>query len=275
MAAAAQQRRTYQAWPAIRSRRRRCPASRRRAPGLTPVIGHWAAHLLPPSRRGAGRHPGCLLRPRRRGAGHPRGTGRSPGSPPVARPAGNQEGHHVPQYPGRAPATWGSRRKTTGLDGHRKDPDTSPQPQGHSRSPPQATSPALPHPVIVASRSPCNCHVPGRRHRGPARTTRASLAALIAIKARTPAPADLRRAPPLRGWQGPARGFTEADYAGLLDAAHQQLGGLLVVVWDDLNTHVSAFMRELTAARAWPTVFQLPPYAHGSWRRSSPAPTRT
>jgi transposase len=29
-----------------------------------------------------------------------------------------------------------------------------------------------------------------------------------------------------------------------------------------LNTHVSAAMKELVAARAWLTVFQLPPYAH-------------
>jgi putative transposase len=35
------------------------------------------------------------------------------------------------------------------------------------------------------------------------------------------------------------KGFTEADYARLLDAAHQELGGPLVVVWDNLNTHVS------------------------------------
>ena len=57
------------------------------------------------------------------------------------------------------------------------------------------------------------------------------------------------------------KGFTEAGYARLLDAAHQQLGGPLVVVWDNLNTHVSEAMRSLVAARDWLTVFQLPPYA--------------
>ena len=36
------------------------------------------------------------------------------------------------------------------------------------------------------------------------------------------------------------KGLTEADYAALLDAAHQQLGGPIVLVWDNLNTHVSA-----------------------------------
>ena len=45
-------------------------------------------------------------------------------------------------------------------------------------------------------------------------------------------------------------------------AAHQQLAGPLVVVWDNLNSHVSAAMAELAAARDWLTVFQLPPYAH-------------
>jgi hypothetical protein len=57
------------------------------------------------------------------------------------------------------------------------------------------------------------------------------------------------------------KGFTETDYARLLDAAHQQLGGPLVLVWDNLNTHTSRAMRELITARSWLTVYQLPPYA--------------
>jgi hypothetical protein len=66
-----------------------------------------------------------------------------------------------------------------------------------------------------------------------------------------------------RGRRGSRRkGFTEADYAALLDAAHQQLGGPIVLVWDNLNTHVSAAMAEIVAARPWLTVFRLPPYAH-------------
>ena len=56
------------------------------------------------------------------------------------------------------------------------------------------------------------------------------------------------------------KGFTEADYARLLDDAHQQLGGPLVVVWDNLNTHLSRAMAELVAALDWLTVYQLPPY---------------
>ena len=57
------------------------------------------------------------------------------------------------------------------------------------------------------------------------------------------------------------KGFTETDYARLLDGAHQQLAGPIVLVWDNLPTHVSRAMRQLIAARAWLTVFQLPAYA--------------
>jgi putative transposase len=58
------------------------------------------------------------------------------------------------------------------------------------------------------------------------------------------------------------KGFTETDYARLLDAAHQQLAGPVVVVWDNLNAHVSAAMAELVEARDWLSVYQFPPYAH-------------
>ena len=67
------------------------------------------------------------------------------------------------------------------------------------------------------------------------------------------------------------KGFTETDYARLLDAAHQQLDGAIVLIWDNLPTHVSRAMRQLIAARSWLTVFQLPAYApelnpvEGAW----------
>jgi putative transposase len=64
-----------------------------------------------------------------------------------------------------------------------------------------------------------------------------------------------------RGRKGERRSFAEADYAALLDAAHQQLGGPIVVIWDNLNTHRSAAMRELIASRAWLRVIRLPAYA--------------
>ena len=57
------------------------------------------------------------------------------------------------------------------------------------------------------------------------------------------------------------KGFTETDYARLLDGAHQELGGAMVLVWDNLPTHTSCAMRQLIAARSWLTVFQLPAYA--------------
>jgi hypothetical protein len=89
--------------------------------------------------------------------------------------------------------------------------------------------------------------------------TRVSLAALIAVRPGQRPRLIYRTHRARRG--DTRKGFTETDYARLLDAAHQQLGGPLVVVWDGLNTHVSRAMRELVAARDWLTVFRLPPYA--------------
>jgi putative transposase len=64
-----------------------------------------------------------------------------------------------------------------------------------------------------------------------------------------------------RGRKGERRSFAETDYAALLDAAHQQLGGPIVLIWDNLNTHTSAAMRALIAARDWLHVIRLPAYA--------------
>ena len=91
---------------------------------------------------------------------------------------------------------------------------------------------------------------------------RVSLAALIAIKPGCRPRLIYRVHKNRRGGKDQRKGFTETDYAALLDAAHQQLTGPLVVVWDNLNTHVSAAMIELIAARDWLTVYRLPPYAH-------------
>ena len=88
---------------------------------------------------------------------------------------------------------------------------------------------------------------------------RVSLAALIAVKpgCRARLIHRVRRGRRPRG--GKRNGFTGTGYARLLDAAHQQLGGPLVVVWDNLNTHVSAALGALVAARDWLTVCALPP----------------
>ena len=93
-----------------------------------------------------------------------------------------------------------------------------------------------------------------------ANAPRLSVAALVAVKPGQHPRLIYRTHRGRRG--GGRKGFTEADYAALLDAAHQQLGGQIVLVWDNLNTHVSAAMVEIIAARPWLTVFRLPPYAH-------------
>jgi hypothetical protein len=39
-------------------------------------------------------------------------------------------------------------------------------------------------------------------------------------------------------------GFSWRDYRDLLIAAHQQLGGPIILVWDNLNVHKAADLRE-------------------------------
>ena len=46
----------------------------------------------------------------------------------------------------------------------------------------------------------------------------------------------------------------------MLDGAHQQLAGPIVLVWDNDTAHKDAAMRKLIAARPWLTVFYLPAY---------------
>ena len=59
-----------------------------------------------------------------------------------------------------------------------------------------------------------------------------------------------------------ARSLGEPEhFAALLDAAHQQLGGPIVLVWDGLPAHKSAKMRAWIASRRWLRVYQLPGYA--------------
>jgi transposase len=63
------------------------------------------------------------------------------------------------------------------------------------------------------------------------------------------------RAPPGR------KSFARAGYRDLLQAAHAQLNGPIVLIWDNLNTHLTAGMKTFTAGRDWLTVVQLPAYA--------------
>ena len=89
---------------------------------------------------------------------------------------------------------------------------------------------------------------------------RVSLAALIAARPGSAVRARLIYRTHLDRGHGKDRrkGFKETHYARLLDAAHQELGGAIVLVWDNLPTHTSRAMRQLIAARSWLTVFQLP-----------------
>jgi len=90
---------------------------------------------------------------------------------------------------------------------------------------------------------------------------RVSLAALIAVRPGCRPRLIYRVHTGRRPRDDKRKGFTETDYARLLDDAHQQLGGPLVVVWDGLNTHVSRVMADLVTARDWLTVYRLPAYA--------------
>jgi len=61
--------------------------------------------------------------------------------------------------------------------------------------------------------------------------------------------------------KGARKSFAWTDYRDLLVRAHIQLGGPIVVVWDNLNTHRTAGMKQYAADHDWLTVFQLPSYA--------------
>lgn len=57
------------------------------------------------------------------------------------------------------------------------------------------------------------------------------------------------------------KNFSWKDYRDLIQTAHDQLGGPIVLVWDNLITHLTAGMCRCIADRDWLTAFQLPPYA--------------
>ncbi|MFE2409967.1 transposase [Kitasatospora sp. NPDC059408] len=60
-----------------------------------------------------------------------------------------------------------------------------------------------------------------------------------------------------RGRKGEKKGLTWQDYRDLLIRAHIQLGGPIVLVWDNLRAHLMPPMREfIEASKDWLTVFQ-------------------
>ncbi|MBR7674320.1 transposase [Streptomyces daliensis] len=96
--------------------------------------------------------------------------------------------------------------------------------------------------------------VPGRSRR------RISIAALCCYKPGEPSRLIYRPRFHLP-FKGARKSFTWRDYRDLLVRAHLQLGGPVVVVWDNLNTHRTAGLRQYAADHDWLTVFQLPSYA--------------
>ncbi len=113
-------------------------------------------------------------------------------------------------------------------------------------------------------------HTPVARVSGKG-SDRVSVAGLVCLK-----PGErgrlFYRARVHRGRKGERRSMSEADYADLIAAAHNQLHAPVVLVWDNLNTHVSAAMlRFIEAHSDWLTEVRLPAYApelnpvEGAW----------
>ena len=75
-----------------------------------------------------------------------------------------------------------------------------------------------------------------------------------------------------RGRKGERRSMSEADYAELVTAAHDTLHAPVIVIWDNLNTHISAAMGRFVSSHPdWLTEVRLPAYApdlnpaEGAW----------
>uniref|UniRef100_UPI002F42F7DC transposase n=1 Tax=Streptomyces rubrogriseus TaxID=194673 RepID=UPI002F42F7DC len=65
-----------------------------------------------------------------------------------------------------------------------------------------------------------------------------------------------------RGRKDQPKGFGSRDFRALLVRARIQLGGPIVLVWDNVRIHLTADLRGFFAANTdWLTVFQLPAYA--------------
>ena len=93
------------------------------------------------------------------------------------------------------------------------------------------------------------------------RSGRVSVAGLVCL--RPGAPARLfYRIRIHRSRRGERQSMSEADYAALVTAAHRTLKAPVIVIWDNLNTHISGVMRQFTSGHPdWLTVIQMPAYA--------------
>ena len=75
-----------------------------------------------------------------------------------------------------------------------------------------------------------------------------------------------------RGRKGERRSMSEEDYAGLIAAAHNQLHAPVILIWDNLNTHISAAMGKFISSHPdWLTEVRPPSCApelnaaEGAW----------
>jgi transposase len=85
---------------------------------------------------------------------------------------------------------------------------------------------------------------------------RLSVAALVCYKPGERSRLTYRPAPDRR--TDGRKSFAWTDYRNLLHVAHAQLGGPIVLIWDTLNTHLTAGMKQFISDRDWLTVIQLP-----------------
>ncbi|MFH9663419.1 transposase [Streptomyces sp. NPDC017248] len=102
-------------------------------------------------------------------------------------------------------------------------------------------------------------HTPVVRVRGRSRR-RTSVAALCCYKPGETARLIYRPRQHLL-LKGARKSFSWQDYRDLLVRAHIQLDGPIVVVWDNLNTHLAAGLRKYEAEHDWLTTVRLPSYA--------------
>ena len=101
-------------------------------------------------------------------------------------------------------------------------------------------------------------HTPVIRVRGRSRR-RLSIAALTCYKPGERSRLIYRPRPDDR--PDGRKSFSWSDYRDLLQVAHAQLGGPIVLIWDNLNTHKAAGMRRFINEHDWLTVYRLPAYA--------------
>jgi hypothetical protein len=101
-------------------------------------------------------------------------------------------------------------------------------------------------------------HTPVIRVRGRSRR-RLSVAALACYKAGEPSRLIYRPCPYAR--HDRRKSFSWKDYRDLVQTTHQQLGGPILLLRDNPNTHLTAGTHRYTTERDQLTVSQLPPYS--------------